>query len=120
VLDVLQIARAYDLPLIDYDRHPNAGLLISVGSGLMMASMDAATKCAWCIDIPASLIPKLNQAMDAFKMVCDPIIFVAWFSVTDPKAALELKESHPEIHCYFRGLGSDTEETWEEIMERGR
>lgn len=120
MLDVPQIARAYGLPLIDYDRYPNAGLLISVGSGLMMASMDAATKCAWCIDIPAPLIPTLDRALGAFKMVCDPIIFVAWFSVTDPNGALALKARHPEIHCYFRGLGSDTEETWEEIMERGR
>lgn len=120
MLDVSQIARAYGLPLIDYQRSPESGLLISVGSGLMMASMDVATKCAWCIDIPAQLIPELDRALEAFKMVCDPIIFVAWFSATNPRAALTLKGNHPEVHCYFRGLGADTAESWGEILERGR
>lgn len=44
MLDGSQIARAYGLPLIDYGRSPETGLLISVGSGLMMASMDIAMK----------------------------------------------------------------------------
>lgn len=85
-----------------------------------MASMDAATECAWCMDIPAALIPKLDQALGAFKVVCAPIIFVAWFSATNPEAALVLKGNHPEVHCYFRGLGSDTKESRDEIMEAGR
>src|ERR1019366_10468265 len=120
MLDVSQIARAYGLPLIPYDRQLKNGLLISVGSGLMMASMDVATECAWCMDIPAVLIPQLDKALGAFTMVCDPIIFVAWFSATNPQAALALKENHPEVHCFFRGLGSDTKESWDEVMEAGR
>lgn len=120
MLDGSQIARAYGLPLIDYGRSPETGLLISVGSGLMMASMDIAMKCTWCMDIPAALIPELDRALGAFKMVCDPIVFVAWFSSTNPRAALVLKGNHPEVHCYFRGFGADTTESWDEIMERGR
>ena len=120
LLDAPQIAKAYGLPLIPYDRKRKKGLLIAIGSGLMMASMDAATECAWCMDIPAALIPKLDQALGAFKVVCAPIIFVAWFSATNPEAALVLKANHPEVHCYFRGLGSDTKEPWDEIMEAGR
>jgi hypothetical protein len=95
--------------LIDYGRSPETGLLISVGSGLMMASMDIAMKLHLVHGHPGS-----------FKMVCDPIVFVAWFSSTNPRAALVLKGNHPEVHCYFRGFGADTTESWDEIMERGR
>jgi len=119
VIGVDQLARAYDLPLISYDRPSKSGLLISVGSGLMMASMDVATECAWCMDINVSMIPRLDRAMDAFKVICHPIIFVAWFSVTKPDAALVFKRNHPEVDCYFRGLGSDTGASWAEVLRRG-
>jgi hypothetical protein len=112
---VPQVARAYGLEVIDYAR-AGTGLLISVGAGLMMASMDLATSCRWSIDLRVTDISRLGDALGALEVLCDPVIFVAWFSVTDPADALALRDAHPGVRCYFRGRGSDTGESWLSVV----
>jgi hypothetical protein len=48
VIDVGQLGRAYDVPLIDYER-PGWGLLITCGAGLIMAGMDALPSARWVL-----------------------------------------------------------------------
>lgn len=75
------IAKSMGVPLIDYGSHRGAGILLSSGSGIMMAMMDACPCLRWCVDID-------EPAKDAERWLAQvsvearPVVAVGWFSIS--------------------------------------
>lgn len=81
--------RAYGVPVIDYER-PGSGLLLSVGSGLMMATMDALPRLRWCVDLGGGRpYPDLPEAMVWVNRLASVVVVHAWYSVTAPDPLIE-------------------------------
>lgn len=81
---LMATARGYGIPLVDYEREGD-GVLISVGSGLMMATMDAIPRLRWCVDIGGGRIPpRLADWLVFVDRLVPLVVVTAWFTVTDP------------------------------------
>jgi hypothetical protein len=82
---IRQVARGYRIDLIDYER-PSSGLLVTSGSGILLAVMDVCPVYRWCfdqdeLDAGVDLAGFLTWA-DRF---CSPVGMAGWFNVTDPE-----------------------------------
>lgn len=63
-----------------------SGIVISVGSGMLMAAMDVMPCCRFGIDLGGGVqYPRLNDWMIWMNRLCSLIVIAGWFSVTDPK-----------------------------------
>lgn len=88
------ISEAYRIPLIDYGRDGD-GLLLAVGSGMMMAAMDLLPRMRWCVDLGGGQRfdgPNRNRLAEWLAWMnreADVVAVAAWFSVTDPRAIRE-------------------------------
>jgi hypothetical protein len=92
---VRNIASAYLVPVIDYERD-GGGLLIAVGSGLMLAVMDLVPTLRWCVDVGGGRSFVLHEGLLMERNLLhewlvwmnrevDHVAVAAWFSVTDPR-----------------------------------
>ena len=102
MLSVDGLARSYFVGLHDYER-PASGVLISSGSGSMLATMDVCPRFRWCLDIDA-LRPeaRLAEWIAWLPRVSELVGVVGWFSITDPaplRAALEALPAEL-VHVY--------------------
>lgn len=98
----------YYIDLHDYGR-PSDWLLVSSGSGVMMAAMDACPQFRWCMDIDAlgnrSRFSRWLQWADNF---VSGIGVVGWFSITDPEMlrnAIGNLRRQPIIYTPFAEVG---------------
>lgn len=82
-----QVARAYDIPLLDYGSHRGNGLLLAVGSGLMMTTMDYIPSLRWCVDVGGG---RRGDQLESFchwaNRIVSYVAVSAWFSITSPEA----------------------------------
>ena len=85
-----RVFRAYGLPeLYDYERE-SSGLLIAVGSGLMLATMDAVPSLRYCTDIGGGIpLPRLADAAHWIGRLVPLVVVHAWFSISVPDALCE-------------------------------
>jgi hypothetical protein len=105
---VRNISSAYLIPVIDYERCGN-GLLIAVGSGLMMATMDLVASLRWCVDVGGGrrfvvdegLLSERNLLVWMNREV-DHVVVSAWFSVSDPRDLRDALRAVDEakVVCY--------------------
>lgn len=77
------VSLGYGVPLIDWNRG-GRGVLVSSGSGIMLAVMDAVPTLRWAIDIDSirgdsQLVPWLTCVAHVA-----PVAVVGWFSITSP------------------------------------
>jgi hypothetical protein len=83
------------VPVIDYERD-GGGLLIAVGSGLMLAVMDLVPTLRWCVDVGGGRSFVLHEGLLMERNLLhewlvwmnrevDHVAVAAWFSVTDPR-----------------------------------
>jgi hypothetical protein len=88
------IARSFFVPVVDYDR-PGEGLLIAVGAGMMLATMDLIPSLRWCLDVGGGasfvanrgLLCERNRLLEYLAWmdrVASHVVVAAWFSVTSP------------------------------------
>jgi hypothetical protein len=72
------------VPAIDYDRR-GAGTLVSSGSGIMLAVMDACPRLARCVDLD-HLPPdsRFHDWLAWMWRLAAPVAIVGWFSISDP------------------------------------
>jgi hypothetical protein len=109
---VEQASRFYGVPLIDYER-PGSGLLVSSGSGIMMATMDAVPALRWCVDIDGlGRGARLAEFLQLAEHVADPIGICGWFSITDPTVLREAVRSMTRAPLVYAGnivLGAGAE-----------
>lgn len=112
------LASAYLVPLIDYERE-GRGLLLAVGSGLMLATMDLIPELRWCLDVGGGRSFVLHSGLEMERNLLrewlvwmnrevDLVVVAAWFSVTDPTALKDALRSVDEgkLACYSNaGLG---------------
>lgn len=106
-LDVKQLARAFRVPLIEYDRVGD-WLLVSSGSGIMTAVMDAAPRCAWCVDIDELDARSRFDEWLRWSERAARIAIVGRFSITDPaplRQAIAQLASRPLCYTPFVELG---------------
>lgn len=77
---IKNICRAYDIDLIDKGYGKNS-LIISIGSGLMMATMDLLDDHRFAIEF------KKEISLDAFSLLnlyVENVSVTAWFSISKP------------------------------------
>jgi hypothetical protein len=110
LIDVGQLARAYDVPVIDYER-PGYGLLITCGAGLLLAGMDAIPECRWVLSSEGlKEIPPQNwrDFMDAAGMIISVLAVYTLFGmdIPEPVTALAGRVSPARV-CWYsnRWLG---------------
>ena len=87
VLAVIQAARLYAVPLIDYEREDAYGVLVSSGCGIMMAVMDASPCLRWCVDadrLRGNPRARIADFLYCASLTADPVVVCGWFSYTDP------------------------------------
>jgi len=91
-------AKGYGLELVDYGHRRGLGLLVSSGSGTMMAIMDHAATLRWCLDIDGikreGRLAGLLECAAHFPAVL--VVFAGWFSITDPKPLFRSIDAAPE------------------------
>lgn len=84
-VDVVALSRAYGFDVTDYGRARGRGVLLSVGSGLLMAAMDLMPSLRWATDLsggkPAEQTREWCTWLDR---VVSHVVVVAWFTITDP------------------------------------
>lgn len=113
-------AKGYRLDVHDYGGARGAGLLVSSGSGSMLAIMDHVPALRWCLDIDH--LPREGRlagllACAGHLTICPlspfrpfgPVAFAGWFSITDPRPLFAaIQEAHPKAraqwHAYVPGL----------------
>jgi len=109
---VAAVAAGYRLDLIDYGRD-SSGLLLSSGSGTMMAVMDHAPALRFCLDIDAQTDEaRLGAFLQLAARHCAPIAIAGWFSITPPGPLLDAVVSCPDRrgwHAYVPGLSFPVE-----------
>lgn len=97
-----RVALAYNVPLIDYER-PGDALLISVGSGLMMASMDAMPRCRWCLDAGGMRDPTPLTSLLVFaSRIVDLIVVNAWYSISSPRVLSDALRAGSRVPLIIR------------------
>jgi hypothetical protein len=116
-----RVCRAYGLPEpIEYPRG-SAGLLLAVGSGLMMATMDAVPELRWCIDIGGGRdYPRLPDAAVWFDRLVPLIVVHAWYSITAPYALRSALPCITHARLIVKSnldLGTFQAETFHELQE---
>ncbi len=83
-MNLTQVARAYRVPLIDYERDGD-GLLIATGAGLMMATMDAIPRLRFCVDMSGG---RDTSGLESFlhwaSRECPLFVFHGWLSISEP------------------------------------
>ncbi len=76
---------SYGVPVLDWERPGASGLLLSVGAGLMLATMDALPCIRWAVDLGGGKpYPKLGDALVWADRLVSVVVVHAWFSVTAP------------------------------------
>jgi succinyl-CoA synthetase beta subunit len=86
---IQSVSQAYHVPVIDWER-PGDGLLLAVGAGLMMATMDEITRLRWAVDLGGGTRwedPNRNRLHEWLVWLNREVAIVvvhAWFSVSDP------------------------------------
>lgn len=120
-LELMQLARAYRVPVIDYQRR-GEGLLVSSGAGIMAAVMDAAPCLSWCVDVDE--LREGHRFADWLlwsERVATRIVIVGWFSITDPaplRAAIRELQRVPLCYTPFTELGGEHVLTIGELLGR--
>ena len=106
------LARLYQIPLTDYGpARKGNGLLVAVGSGLMMSVMDVCPELRWCFDtaeLRAEKAPRLDDFLIGAQYAAHPVCFAGWFSITDPaklRAALEALDVAPVVYTGQTPMG---------------
>ena len=109
--------------LIDY-RRAGEGLLVSSGSGIMMAVMDAVPALRWCCDVDERATMRgLRFFLRLLERDVAPFGVVGWFSITDPselrRGLLEAR-ARPVVYTQPPGLfdGSDEVPTLDIFLRR--
>ena len=81
--ELIRIAAAYGVDLYDYERSGD-GLLIAVGAGLMLATMDVIPRIRWCCDLSGGRGGRLADFLYWADRECNLFVVNAWFSISDP------------------------------------
>jgi succinyl-CoA synthetase beta subunit len=91
---VESVSQAYLVPVIDYHcpARPRAGdgLLLAVGAGLLMATMDCIPRLRWCVDVGGEqrwedhARNRLHEWLVWMNREVAVVVVHAWFSVSDP------------------------------------
>lgn len=86
-VDVVALSRVYGFEVLDYgEEREGRGLLLAVGSGLLMATMDLTPACRWATDLSGGKpIPKMVDWCVWMSRLVDFVAVAAWFSITDPE-----------------------------------
>lgn len=117
LIDVGQLARAYDIPVIDYER-PGYGLLITCGAGLLLAGMDAIPECRWVLSSEGlKEIPPQNwqDFMDAADKILSVLAIYTLFGmdIPEPVTALARHVSRDRVcwysNCHLGDVGIECE-----------
>jgi hypothetical protein len=84
-LDPVSLGRVYGVPVIDWGRRGDS-LLVAVGFGIMMATMDSAPGLAWAADVGGGAVyPRLGDWLEASAQTVRRVVLVGWFSLSDPR-----------------------------------
>lgn len=127
MLTLEQASRLYGVPLTDYGERRGQGLLVSSGSGLMMAVMDACPAFRWCVDLDTLRSRQDTRIGDFLQMaerLTEPIAICGWFSISNPaplKAAAAGMTTSPIVYAGNVRLGIAREcESLEEFLRAVR
>ena len=96
------IAKGVGLDLIQFENRKGNGLLVSVGSGLLMATMDEILTLRDAVEImPNQRNKRLLELFPALCSFYDYVFFHCWFSISTPEFYLSLSKS-PSKTVYYK------------------
>lgn len=84
---VAQVARIAGVTIHDYVRADASGVLVTSGTGIMLALMDAAPCLRWCVDLD---LIRSDRERGMFLRLLDGetslLVVAGWWTVSDPTA----------------------------------